>query len=126
MFASVVTVLCVVIHSTDAFVLHATITSQQGGSVSSYHPGVTLDWWLSNDPTYGYQWGNNSILTIDFESPKLIALGQGLAPGVLRLGGPRWTPSCLQKRKRSVTNTNTHPHHLNTTAHRCVRTFMGV
>eukprot|EP00759_Apiculatamorpha_spiralis_P009970 PhF_6_TR17007/c0_g1_i4/m.25761 len=124
MFASVVTVLCVVIHSTDAFVLHATITSQQGGSVSSYHPGVTLDWWLSNDPTYGYQWGNNSILTIDFESPKLIALGQGLAPGVLRLGGSP-VDSIMFAETEEECNQYQHASP-SSQSHRCVRTSMGV
>ena len=57
------------------------------GKLGALNPGVTLDWWTHDDPVYGYQWGNASILTLDLANPDLRTLARGLAPGLLRLGG---------------------------------------
>ena len=58
-----------------------------GGEVSPNSPAVALDWWVKEDPKYGFQWGDASILVLDLENPKLLAYARALAPAVLRLGG---------------------------------------
>lgn len=63
--------------------------------------GVTLDWWTRNDTHYGFQWGNASIFTIDFNNPNLIAAGKALAPGLLRLGMNELLHSALWPRAHS-------------------------
>ena len=59
----------------------------EGGQVSLHSPAVALDWWVKSDSKYGYQWGDASILVLDLQNPKLLALARALAPAVLRLGG---------------------------------------
>eukprot|EP00035_Acanthoeca_spectabilis_P032541 m.19170 g.19170 ORF g.19170 m.19170 type:complete len:591 (-) comp5408_c0_seq1:944-2716(-) len=58
-----------------------------GAEVAVFAPGVGLDWWVESDGTYGFQWGNASILTLDLTDPGLIALASGLSPSLLRIGG---------------------------------------
>jgi hypothetical protein len=58
-----------------------------GGVVSPHTPAVALDWWVKEDPKYGFQWGDASILVLDLQNPKLRAVATSLAPAVLRLGG---------------------------------------
>lgn len=68
--------------------LTATIdTSVALGKTSPLHPAVALDFWRSDDPTFGEKWGHSSALTIDLTSPVLRAAAKALAPAVLRLGG---------------------------------------
>ena len=57
------------------------------GRTSALHPAVALDFWRSDDPTFGKKWGSSSALTIDLTSPVLRAAARALAPAVLRLGG---------------------------------------
>ena len=57
------------------------------GRTSPLHPAVALDFWRSDDPTFGQKWGRSSALTIDLTSPVLRAAARALAPAVLRLGG---------------------------------------
>ena len=64
-----------------------TIGAETVGQLGALSPGVTLDWWTHDDPVYGYQWGNASILTLDLANADLRTLARGLAPGLLRLGG---------------------------------------
>jgi hypothetical protein len=58
-----------------------------GGGVSPNSPAVALDWWVKEDPKYGFQWGDASILVLDLENPLLLAYARALSPAVLRLGG---------------------------------------
>ncbi len=55
--------------------------------VSPHTPAVALDWWVKEDPKYGFQWGDASILVLDLQNPVLRAAATSLAPAVLRLGG---------------------------------------
>lgn len=50
-------------------------------------PAVTLDFWRSDDPTFGIKWGNSSAINIDVTNPLLRNLTALLGPGLLRLGG---------------------------------------
>jgi hypothetical protein len=68
--------------------ISATIdTSVALGRTSALHPAVALDFWRSDDKTFGAKWGSSSALTIDLTSPVLRAAAKALAPAVLRLGG---------------------------------------
>jgi hypothetical protein len=82
-------IFCLLVFSTLAapLPLNVETTNRLGGTVSSLHPGVTLDWWVHNDTVYGKQWGNASVLTLDLQNPSLLLLAKGLAPGLLRIGG---------------------------------------
>ena len=62
-------------------------TSVTLGRTNALHPAVALDFWRSDDPTFGQKWGKSSALTIDLTSPVLRAAARALAPAVLRLGG---------------------------------------
>ena len=49
---------------------------------------VDLDWW-SDDGSEGGNWSLASVLTVDFESRRLLAACRALSPGLLRVGGSR-------------------------------------
>lgn len=57
------------------------------GKTHPLSPAIALDFWRSDDPTFGEKWGNSSALHIDLSDPQLIAMTAALAPALLRLGG---------------------------------------
>lgn len=67
--------------------LNVTIGGAAGPTMHPLAPAVTLDFWRSDDPTYGEKWGNSSALDIDLTSPVLQAAAKALSPALLRLGG---------------------------------------
>lgn len=62
-------------------------TSVAIGHVNPLSPGVALDFWKWNDPTYGVKWHNSSAQEIDLSDPGLRALASALSPALLRIGG---------------------------------------
>lgn len=65
----------------------ATIGDVVGVPTHPGYPGVALDFWRADDPSYGHKWGNSSALLLDLDDPTLVALASSLAPGILRIGG---------------------------------------
>ena len=63
------------------------VSSTVLGTSNPLHPAVALDFWRSDDRTFGEKWGNSSALTIDLASPVLRAAAKALSPALLRLGG---------------------------------------
>jgi len=63
----------------------AEISSASVWDVGDHFLGVTLDFHSPIESKTA--WGNSSVLTLNLENPRFIALASKLAPSLLRLGG---------------------------------------
>merc|ERR1711991_418816 len=74
----------------EIYSLDYTITINESNvtqTIPSPFYGFTIDWWKSDDPTWGPKWGNAGFLTLNLSNPNLIALTKAISPAILRIGG---------------------------------------